>query len=601
MDKSKKVIDLYVSKIRQLESRRKRLNGIRSWIAAARFLIVVATISGFFFNRAGSWESQALLVGIGLITFVFLVSRSVDLKNQVDNIERLIQVNQHEVNVLNNDFLAYEGGAEFMPSSHEYANDIDLFGHASLYQYISRCTAEQAKSLLSHRLMNALPQEEIAAQQQAVAELAVRVDWKQQFLSYGKANPVTKQMEDRIVKWMNRPGDPYKASFWKIVANLYPVFSVATVGLFLGNIIHYRLFFVVVILFYIFSLYISKTLNKSYLTLSGIYSEVQTLYDQIHWFEKEEFTSVKINSIKRSLSSEPMCSASKEIHRLKRILNLFDMRLNVFFFLVLNTFFLWDLRQMIALNKWKSDNSSIVPQWFAALAEIEVLISISSLVSNEPQWPFPEVTGRYFTLDASDIGHPLIEREKRITNSISLIGEGKVALITGSNMAGKSTFLRSIAVNLVLAQMGAPVCARFFTFSPVKLMSSMRIADNLSESTSTFQEELKKLKLIINAVNNQEKIFILLDEILRGTNSLDRHTGSIALAAQLTKRKVVAVIATHDVELAKLTNTYGHAVSNYHFDAQVSGGEISFDYKLREGVCQSLNASILMKKIGIEI
>jgi DNA mismatch repair ATPase MutS len=168
-------------------------------------------------------------------------------------------------------------------------------------------------------------------------------------------------------------------------------------------------------------------------------------------------------------------------------------------------------------------------------------------------------------------------------------------------MAGKSTFLRSLGVNIVLAQMGAVACAKSFTLSPVHLMSSMRIADNLAENTSTFYAELKKLKTIIEAVNRHEPVFILLDEILRGTNSFDRHKGSEALIAQLIKQKAVAVIATHDVELAKLEEQYSQSIENYHFDVQVEGEELYFDYKLKHGVCTSLNASILMKKIGIEL
>jgi DNA mismatch repair ATPase MutS len=149
--------------------------------------------------------------------------------------------------------------------------------------------------------------------------------------------------------------------------------------------------------------------------------------------------------------------------------------------------------------------------------------------------------------------------------------------------------------------MGAVVCAQSFRFSPVRLMSSMRIADNLAENTSTFYAELKKLKTIIEAVNRKEKVFILLDEILRGTNSYDRHIGSAALIAQLIKENAVAVIATHDVELAALKDKYNNNISNYHFDVQVEGEELYFDYRLKTGVCQSLNASILMKKIGIRL
>lgn len=270
-------------------------------------------------------------------------------------------------------------------------------------------------------------------------------------------------------------------------------------------------------------------------------------------------------------------------------------------FLVLNTFLLWDLRQANSLNKWKDKYGKAVAKWFEILANIELVNCLATLTFNHPGWVSPAIADEHFTLSGEQIGHPLIDETKRVDNSFATNGTGKVSIITGSNMAGKSTFLRSVAVNLVLAQTGAPVCAKSFTFSLVKLYSSMRIADNLAENTSTFYAELKKLKTIIEKVKQHEKVFILLDEILRGTNSLDRHTGSEALIRQLIREQTVAVIATHDVELGRLENSYPDAISNYHFDVQVAGEELYFDYKLKRGICQSINASLLMKKIGIEI
>ena len=283
-------------------------------------------------------------------------------------------------------------------------------------------------------------------------------------------------------------------------------------------------------------------------------------------------------------------------------MNRFDARLNVFAFFFLNSFLLWDLRQLLALNKWKQTHKESVTHWFAAISQMEVLCSLASLAFNQPHWCFPEIAEDHFTLIGKDFGHPLIMPAKRIDNTFSSMGTAKVALITGSNMGGKSTFLRSIGVNAVLAMMGSPVCAASFTISPVKLMSSMRIADNLAENTSTFYAELKKLKQIIEAVDQKEKVFILLDEIFRGTNSLDRHTGSIALIKQLIRQNAVAVIATHDVELTRLKDEYTQSISNYHFNVQVDkNDELFFDFKLKSGICQSMNATILMRKIGIDM
>jgi DNA mismatch repair ATPase MutS len=335
------------------------------------------------------------------------------------------------------------------------------------------------------------------------------------------------------------------------------------------------------------------------MALSNIEPEVNTIQQQLKQIETIPAASSLLNSYKSVLVSEK--NGSESIRELKMILQRFEFRLNVLVFLFLNTFLLWDVRQVNSLNKWKKKNSKSVPNWFSILANIEVINTLATLTFNHPDWVFPTINESHFTLSGEQIGHPLIDAKKRVHNSFAIKGTGKIGMITGSNMAGKSTFLRSIAVNLVLAQTGAPVCAKAFTFSPVHLYSSMRIADNLAENTSTFYAELKKLKSIIDKVKDHDKIFILLDEILRGTNSLDRHTGSEALIRQLIREDAVAVIATHDVELGSLEIEHSNAITNYHFDVQVEGEELYFDYKLKRGICQSMNASLLMKKIGIEI
>ena len=293
--------------------------------------------------------------------------------------------------------------------------------------------------------------------------------------------------------------------------------------------------------------------------------------------------------------------ASASIHQLHKIFARFDYRLNPLVYIPLNIFLLWDLQQVLQLEKWKEDNTQDVSTWFRTLAAFEALSAVGTLTFNHPNWSFPELNTVAPEFTAVALGHPLIDPKKSVVNSFSTVGKAKVSIITGSNMAGKSTFLRSLGVNLVLAVMGAPVYASSLKFSPLKVMSSMRVKDNLEESTSTFYAELKKLKGIIDAVKRKDPVFILLDEILRGTNSHDRHAGSSALIKQLIQEDATGVIATHDLELASLEKERPEAIHNFHFDVQVNGPELYFDYTLKTGICQSFNASILMKKIGIEL
>jgi DNA mismatch repair ATPase MutS len=348
------------------------------------------------------------------------------------------------------------------------------------------------------------------------------------------------------------------------------------------------------------SFIISKLVMPSYLQLDKIAPQLESLSESIRWIENKEFNSDLLKRLKSKYKTGSATS-SQSIKKLKKILDLLDVRLNPLAFIPLNTFLFWDLQQIFTLEKWKRANKENIGDWFAALAEMECLSSIANLHFNHPESSFPALSDKQGVFIADTMGHPLIPKEKLVCNSFSTEGLNQMNLITGSNMAGKSTFLRSVGVNIVLAMMGSPVFAKSLTLSPMKVLSSMRVSDNLEESTSTFYAELKKLKEIIEAVYAKKKIFLLLDEILRGTNSADRHTGSKALIKQLVQHNAAGLIATHDLELAKLAEEFPGNIHNYHFDVQVTNDELFFDYKLNRGVCQSMNASILMKKIGIEL
>jgi DNA mismatch repair ATPase MutS len=256
---------------------------------------------------------------------------------------------------------------------------------------------------------------------------------------------------------------------------------------------------------------------------------------------------------------------------------------------------------MKGLNQWKERNRKGVDQWVHTLANMEALASMALLNFNHPEWIFPEISETYFVFEAKELGHPLIPEAKRVSNDFATKGIGQLELITGSNMAGKSTFLRTVGVNIVLAMAGGPVCARSCKTAVATIISSMRIADNLEDSTSTFYAELKNLRSIIDKVKKGERVFILLDEILRGTNSRDRLAGSKALVQQLIRDEAVGIIATHDLELAQMEEALPGHIRNYYFDVQFIGEELSFDYKLKNGVCTTKNAELLMKQIGIEM
>lgn len=592
--------EFYNKRITELQQNLQQLYKKRSLLGWLRFAIL--TLTALLVYNIWGTDTAMVVVAIiaGLALFLFIVSKDTDNKETIENLETLVTINKQEIEYSNGNYFDRYDGKSLEPENHTYANDLDLFGKASLYQYVNRCNAEKAKALLAERLLQPLHKEQILLNQEATKELAAKPEWRQQLQAFGQKEKITLNTENRVLQWLNEEEKHFTSFFWETFRYVYPCITLSVLILYFLDFINTTIFSALVFCFYLAGLAISKLITGTYNLLSKIVPQVNVLSKELNWFEKESFSSILLTGKQEQIKHNNI-KAAEEIEQLKSILNRFDVRLNVFAFIILNTFLWWDLHQMMALKKWKAQNKNLVPKWFNAIASIEVLNSFATLSFNQPQWCYPVISDKHFALEGKEIGHPLIPAQQRINNSFSIAGTAKVDLITGSNMAGKSTFLRSLGINMILAYTGAPVCANSFTLSISKIMSSMRITDNLAENTSTFYAELKKLKSIIEEVNKHENLFILLDEILRGTNSLDRHTGSAALIKQLIKEKAVALIATHDVELAKLENDYPANISNYHFDVQVAGEELYFDYKLKEGICTSLNASLLMKKIGIEL
>jgi Flp pilus assembly protein TadB len=589
----------YQQRIATLEKSLKTLTSRRSLLGWARLLTVLAGAATIWLV----WASGGLAIGAAaiffIVIFLFLVSKDQTNMQAISEHDRLIHINKQELLFLNHQFTHQPDGHQFFHEDHPSANDLDIFGRASIFQFINRTGSQQGNALLANWLSHPADTNTILARQKAVQELTTQSLWRQELQAHSKASQLTIKTEKTIEAWLQEP-DRFSTNTWKLVRFIVPTLAVAFTLTYIFDIITFQQFLPGIILFFIIASAISRAVNPLYLQLNTVTAEMETLSNCIACIERASFRDPLLNDLTQYFQ-QGTHRASKTIKTLNQILNRFDYRLNPVVFVPLNTLFLWDLQQALQLEQWKRGHNQQVTQWFHTLAELEALSSLATLAFNHPNWCYPTINTDLPEFTATDLGHPLIEAHKSVLNSFSTLGTAQINIITGSNMAGKSTFLRSVGVNLVLANMGAPVCASSLRFSPLRVMSSMRIADNLEESTSTFYAELKKLKSIIDAVKNNEPVFILLDEILRGTNSADRHKGSKALIRQMLKDKAIGIIATHDLELASLSKEFPNGIHNYHFDVQVEGEELHFDYKLKTGICGSLNASILMRKIGIEL
>jgi hypothetical protein len=594
------ITSVYKQQLEQLQLVLLKHTKKRSSLGWWRFIVFAAmvVIAYQVFSTRGAMGIAVLIIGIGIL--LYLISLDTANNQKITNTRTLIRINEEELQVLSFDYLSRADGSQFTPATHDYANDLDLFGKASLFQYVNRCYTEQGKQLLANNLLEPSSQDKIILRQEAVKELATLLPWRQQMQAFAMQTTITTAMEQKTSEWAKDEKEHFEGSKWTLFVFIYSAITLGSAVAAIFGFIPGAIFSFLFVIYFIAAIVISRNTVKPYILLTGIVKEIETLQTVMQWIEGKAFTSTHLQQLQAQCQGGDK-KASKQIQELKAILDRFDMRLSIVGIALLNPLLLWDVRQMMALSRWRKTNKERLPRWFETIAEIEVVNSLTTLHFNNPDWCFPQFSDAHFNYSAKSLGHPLLPATQRVTSDFDLHGVAKIGLVTGSNMAGKSTFLRSLGLSVVLAQMGATACALELQLSPVKLMSSMRIADNLAENTSTFYAELKKLKSIIEAVNRHEKIFILLDEILRGTNSLDRHTGSEALIRQLIHQNAVAVIATHDVELADLQKQFPDALENYHFDVQVEGEELYFDYKLKHGVCTSLNASILMKKIGIEM
>jgi hypothetical protein len=597
MNPEKQCIPVYEQRIEKINARLSDLKKKKDFIAFARLVIILLAIAIVYFLYYKGW-----IVAIPVLTliaiFLRLVVIAVNNNIETANHQQLLQINQKEIAIANRQYTDLPDGQTFLPPVHDYANDLDIFGRASLYQYINRTQSEQGQQLLANWLLHPSDVSTIVQRQASVKELSTDLPWRQQLQAYGQTQTITLSTQQKLEQWLIQPIKYLHNNFWKIVRFIYPAITIGSLILYLLDVINGSVFTMLFVLYVMISMLVTKLIIPFYDLLNKIVKEILALSNSVAWIEKKQFNSEGLQQLQAAFNNR---HASAVIMQLKQILDRFDYRLNPVVFIPLNAFLLWDLQQVFQLEKWKVQHNAHVSNWFTALAEAEVLSTLAHVHFNHPNWAFPAFDTAHGTLKGNALGHPLLEQSKRVTSSFATSGMAQLALVTGSNMAGKSTFLRTIGINTVMAMMGGPVCAESLYLSPMRIISTMRISDNLEENTSTFYAELKKLKYIIEAVNNKEKVFLLLDEILRGTNSLDRHTGSKAFIKQLVEQQASGILATHDLELAKLAEQYQYNIHNYHFDVQVANEELYFDYQLKEGVCKSLNASILMKKIGIEL
>ncbi len=535
---------------------------------------------------------------IGLLIFGLVVNRHKKIAFDRKQRELLIQINQQEIKRLDLVLTDFDQGDDFIDDNHNYTSDLDVFGSNSLFQLLSRTAIPTGRKKLATWLRAPASSDEVLKRQKAIAELKDKNNWRQNFYAFPRHQQDLKVEEKykTFNDWINeQPIEGLKKKF--VSGVILATVNLSVVLLVMLSILNYKFLILSMILgFGLIRSLQESTQKATDASETGVklLSSYQLL---MKWLASEQWSSVMVQE-QLSLIQTPK-SAVHEINKLKRLLDTLSSRGNGLYW-IFNSLFAIDIHLVIRIEKWKQDNSSHFQSWIDAISEVEALAGIAGFAYANPEYSVPELVGKEFRLNSQNLAHPLIKSAKRVGNDFNIEGEGKIGVITGSNMSGKSTFLRTVGINLLLAQIGAPVCASSFKFSPTQLFTSMRTSDNLEESVSSFYAELKRIERLLQLVSNKEPIFFMLDEILKGTNTQDRHLGAQSLIKQLGKEKCTGLISTHDISLGEISNEAKNIV-NLHFSSEIVDHELLFDYSLKSGVCQSFNASELMSRIGIKL
>ncbi|WP_192823317.1 DNA mismatch repair protein MutS [Rufibacter sp. LB8] len=571
------------------------------WVGWFRLFFVIGSVVGcvalFYYGYNGAGLS---LLMAGYFLFAVLIRWHNKIEYSQKHQMYLGIINRAEQERLRGELKDFTTGEEFQEPNHAYAADLDVFGQNSLFQLLNRAVTRLGQQRLADWLKAPAAPQEIIARQEAVAELAADLEWRQHLQARAMHHHrKTQQLPQLFLLWLKQPNF-FMGKGWLVVLTfLLPVLTIAAIVYWAQGYSHYPFIGLVVVQFLVAVKY-QRQRDEFYEESSGMYETLRSYQDMLVHIENHTFTSAKAQQLQQQLKIDDK-PASEHVRQLASIIQYLSARLNTYLNFILNHVLMWDFIWMWRLERWKTTMSENISQVLNAAADFEALAGLAAFQYANPSYVVPTISEVPFTCDAQELSHPLIFSANRKANSLSFSGAGHTVLITGSNMSGKSTFLRAVGVNMVLAFTGAATCAKRFAIFPAQVYTSMRTEDNLAENTSSFYAELKRLKILLDLTATGQPVYFFLDEILKGTNSHDRHHGAMALIRQLHKRQAAGFVSTHDLELGNMEQELPGSVENYSFNSYFENGELQFDYTLRPGVCQSFNASQLMRQMGIEL
>ncbi len=599
--------------ITQLNKRLKLFSILRG----AMFLIAIfAGYKGFEHH----YQIGILLFLFGFIPFLGFVKYSLQLKSKLSWQKEYELVNKRELEALGRNISVFRNGEEFIDPDHPYSFDLDIFGEKSVFQFLNRtCSSFGYHHLARHLQFPEENEKKILGLQEAIKELTGLLTWRQHFIVTGNlirhdfrstenqdipsddmaGHGRESLMRHMLTDWLEKTNEFLMHPFYRIFLIAGPASALILLGLNITGVLP----FIIPALFALIQLFFVGFFLKKTNAVHQLISQKSKLLDKysklLEMVENQTFKSDHLKGLQNTLEKDKI-RASQNLRKLKSIVKSFDNRLNMIFAILANALFLWDLQCIVRLERWKQSYRKDVPVWFETIGRFDALTSLANYAFNHPGFCYPEILPENdFQLTAKQAGHLLIPEKERVNNDFSLKGRGAVGIITGANMAGKSTFLRTIGLNITLGMCGVPVCAEKFAFSIVRIYTSIRVTDSVQKHESYFFAELKRLKQIISELDNETRLFVIIDEMLRGTNSKDKHTGSEAFIKKMIRLNTNGLVATHDISLGSMKDDFPGSISNYRFEVDIEGDKLSFDFILKPGISKNMNATILMNQMGI--
>lgn len=567
------------------------------WLSFFRLLLFVLFIYLLYRStQTGAGGTIATAIA-AFAAFIAVVKWYERLQQKLRYYRALAKYNTDELLFLDTNRSAYPDGKEYEDPHHPYSYDLDLFGTGGLYAYLNRCSTAFGRKELAGLLLSP-DTATIKERQLAVTELSALNDFRQQLYAKGSLQEAREKDLNQLLDWIHTKGTTFSKPLYFFLM-LFPLVTV-------GSLLYYffvsdsnevfRIIYSLIIVNLIIAFAFSKKIAAQ-LSVSSSVNKILIAYkDQLQLIEEQSFQTPLLQNLQQQLKKGPQ-QASAQLHRLARLFEYLESVINLLVSILLNGLFLFHIHILYRLSRWKKHYAATIPGWLEVIGKLEALSSLGNFHFNNPENCFPEISMTP-DLQATELGHPLIRKEKRICNDVSF-SQQQFIILTGSNMSGKSTFLRTVGMNLVLARSGSAVTALSFDFYPFDVFVSMRITDSLQESESFFYAELKRLQTIVQHLEQHNNTFVILDEILRGTNSNDKRNGTIGLIRKLAGFNTFGIIATHDVMVADLIREYPGYIANKAFESEIINDELLFDYKLKNGVCTKLSASYLMKKLGV--